>query len=260
MLADFIRTLRKKRDLTQEYIADKLGLTRQTYSQIEHGDRELTISEAKILADVFDISLQDLLDERDRPLIVEIEEEKKRSREPEPGIRISVPQRNLAKFKEVLLYILSKVGGKPNVGETVLYKLLYFIDFDYYEKYEEQLIGATYIKNNHGPTPVEFKMIVDDMIEAGELVRVPSRHFGHDQKKYLPVRDPDLSVLENAREIAHINSVLARLSDSNATELSRLSHLDVPWIIAEKLKPIDYEAVFYRTAETSARHYDDDRD
>ena len=24
----------------------------------------------------------------------------------------------------------------------VLYKILYFIDFDYYEKYEEQLVGA----------------------------------------------------------------------------------------------------------------------
>jgi len=31
---------------------------------------------------------------------------------------------------------------------TVLYKILYFIDFDYYEKYEEQLMGALYIKNN----------------------------------------------------------------------------------------------------------------
>jgi hypothetical protein len=63
-------------------------------------------------------------------------------------IRIDVPQKNLKKFKEVLLYILEKVGGKPNVGMTVLYKLLYFIDFDYYEKFEEQLIGATYIKNH----------------------------------------------------------------------------------------------------------------
>ena len=71
-----------------------------------------------------------------------------------------VKPENLKKFKEVLLYILSKVGSKPNVGETVLYKLLYFIDFDYYEKFEEQFIGATYIKNHYGPTPIEFKKIV----------------------------------------------------------------------------------------------------
>jgi hypothetical protein len=55
-------------------------------------------------------------------------------------IRISVPQKNLKNFKEALLYILNKVGSKPNVGETVIYKLLYFVDFDYYEKFEEQFI------------------------------------------------------------------------------------------------------------------------
>ena len=77
----------------------------------------------------------------------------------EPQIRISDPQKNLEKFKEVFLYILNKVGSKPNIGETVIYKLLYFIDFNFYEKYEEQLIGAAYLKNRFGPTPVEFKKI-----------------------------------------------------------------------------------------------------
>ena len=52
---------------------------------------------------------------------------------------------------------------------TVLYKLLYFIDFDYYEKFEEQLVGATYIKNHFGPTPVEFKKIVDTIKLKREL-------------------------------------------------------------------------------------------
>jgi hypothetical protein len=77
--------------------------------------------------------------------------------------RISIPQKNLKKFEQVLLYILCKVGSKPNIGETVIYKLLYFIDFNFYEKYEEQLIGATYIKNQYGPTPKEFIKVVDTM-------------------------------------------------------------------------------------------------
>ena len=42
-------------------------------------------------------------------------------------MRVSVPIRNIPKFKEVFLYILNKVGAKPNVGKTVLFKLLYFI-------------------------------------------------------------------------------------------------------------------------------------
>ena len=40
--------------------------------------------------------------------------------------------------------------------------------------------------------------------------------------------------------------------------LSQYSHEDVPWISAEDGKPIEYEAVFYRTPKTSVRNYDDD--
>jgi transcriptional regulator with XRE-family HTH domain len=257
MKQEFIKKLREDRKLTQEYIADSLGLTRQTYSLIEHGKRDLTVNEARILAELFGISLDNFLDERDIPVVIEIEGDELSGKEEKTGLRISVPQRNFQKFKEVLLYILSKVGGKPNVGETVLYKLLYFIDFDYYEKYEEQLIGATYIKNHHGPTPIEFKSIIEEAIKNGEIILVKSKYFSYDQRKYLPVRDPDLSKLINAREIKHIDEVLARLSDFNASELTAISHDDVPWIIAEDLKPIAYEAVFYRTSKTTVRHYDE---
>ena len=130
-------------------------------------------------------------------------------------MRISVPQKNLGKFKEVLLYILNKVGSKSNIGETVIYKLLYFIDFDFYEKYEEQLIGATYMKNKYGPTPVEFKKIVDKMSKDKEIEKVKSNFFAYPQTKYLPLRKPDLSKLK-ANEIEVIDDVLNKLSDMTA--------------------------------------------
>lgn len=259
MISKFIQAQRKKRHLTQDYLASQLNISRPTYLQIEKGTRELTVSEAEKLARIFDISLEDLLQEREASISVTLEKDKERLSSNSRGgdIRISVPRKNLAKFKEVLLYILSKAGGKPNVGETVLYKLLYFIDFDYYEKYEEQLIGATYIKNHYGPTPVEFKDIVEEMIRQGEIVKVTSKYFNHPQRKYLAVKNPDLTKLKDARELQHIDEVLARLGDKNAAELTEYSHEDIPWVIAKENKPLDYEAVFYRTPKTSVRNYDD---
>jgi len=174
-----------------------------------------------------------------------------------PQIRINVPARNLETFKEVLLYILGKVGSKPNIGETVLYKLLYFIDFDYYEKYEEQLIGATYIKNKHGPTPVEFQKIVEKMIKEKEIEKVKSTYFTFPQTKYLPLRKPNLSKLK-ANEMELIEDVLCRLSDMNAVQISEYSHNDVPWLTTESGKEIEYESVFYRIAPYSVRDYSDD--
>jgi uncharacterized phage-associated protein len=177
-----------------------------------------------------------------------------KERKLQPRIRINVPQKNMEKFKEILLYILNKVGSKPNVGETVIYKLLYFVDFDFYEKYEEQLIGAAYLKNHYGPTPVEFEKIVEEM--AGkDLVRVQSTYFNFPQNKYLPLRKPDLSKLK-ANEIETIDNVLNKLSDMNASQISDYSHNDVPWLTTEDEEIIEYESAFYRTAPYSVREYE----
>lgn len=251
----FLLELRKNQGVSQAFMAEKIGLSRASYIEIEKGAKELTLSQANKIAEIFYITLPELISgEKMSNIKVSINDvvEKKEKQE----MRIDVPQKNLKKFKEVLLYVLEKVGSKSNVGMTVIYKLLYFIDFDYYEKFEEQLIGATYIKNHYGPTPVEFKKIVENMEIKGELETVRSKYFQHDQTKYLPRRESDISVL-NAKEIKHIDEVLSRLSDKSATELSDYSHKDIPWIGTQDGKVINYESVFYRTPETSVRIYDD---
>ena len=65
-------------------------------------------------------------------------------------MRINKPIKDNQRVKEVVLYILNKLGSPQN--ETVLHNILYFIDFDYYEKYEEQLMGLTYIKKSRNKT------------------------------------------------------------------------------------------------------------
>jgi len=256
-LAKKIKQLREKSGFSQGYMADKLKMSRPTYMQIEKGGRELTISEAEKLASIFGMSLENFLAGKE-PVKIDIIFEKgnKKKQTKKDDIRISVPQEYKEKFKTTFAYILKKVGGKPNVGMTVLYKLLYFIDFDYYEKFEEQLTGAVYIKNHYGPTPVMFAKIADEMKENNELEIVSTKFYQKDQKKYFinPKYSPDLSVL-NAMEIKHIDDELERLSDLNATELSDLSREDVPWITAEDGNPLDYESVFYRTDKTSVRDY-----
>jgi len=79
------------------------------------------------------------------------------------SIRISVPEISLEKFKNVLLYLAEQCAGKPNVGETVINKLLYFCDFNYYEIYEEHLTGAKYIKRQYCPVPIGIENIIEQM-------------------------------------------------------------------------------------------------
>ena len=259
-LSHLIKELREKRGMSQAEVARQLNMARPTYIQMEKSGHEPTASELQKMSEIFSVPVTFFFSgsKRARSFSVELTEKKNEMKKAQDhDIRISVPQKNLRKFKEVLLYILQKVGAKPNVGETVLYKLLYFIDFDFYEKYEKQLIGATYIKNHHGPTPVEFKKIVEDMNKNGEIEVVRSKYFQYDQKKYLPVRASDLSEL-SALEKEHIDEVLARLSDKNAKDLSDYSHADTPWLVHEMGDVISYETVFYRGHEHSVRNIDDE--
>ena len=262
MIGRFILELRKKYGLTQGFIASKIGISRPTYARIEKGERDLTITQTKKIAEVFGISFEDLLDKKEEiKAIINIEGSKKSRKIVETKIRISVPQKRVDKFKQVLLYILKKVGGKPNVGMTVIYKLLYFIDFDYYEKYEDQLMGLVYLKNHHGPTPLLFENLISKMIKSGDVEVVKSKFYQYPQTKYLvnPETELNLSIL-NGQEKEHIDWELQRLSDLTGIQLSELSHKDVPWVSADEGKPLDYESVFYRTTETSVRKYDNTED
>lgn len=247
-----IKQLRQSAELSQAELAKAIGTSREIVSNIENGVRMPKLDEINKVANFFNCSIDDLINNEESVEIIV-----KKSREAKPKketLRISVPQKNFIKFKEVLLYILNKVGAKPNVGETVIQKMLYFIDFDYYEKHEEQLVGANYIRSKFGPTPAEFIKVIGDMIENKDVVKVKNRHFSYSQTKYLPLRNPDLSAL-NANELNTIDNVLGRLSDMNASQIAEYSHNDIPWLGTEDQEKIDYEAVFYRTPAYSVRNY-----
>lgn len=247
-----IKILREKTGMSQDTLSQKMGIPRPAVSQIESGERKISADELQKLSHIFHVSVDDLLNPVKEPEVHLHKAKGKKASKPQ--MRISVPQKNLQKFKEVLLYILNKVGAKENIGETVIYKLLYFIDFDFYEKYEEQLVGATYIKNKYGPTPVEFVKIIDGMIEGKEIEKVKSEYFNFPQTKYLPRRKPDLAKFK-ANEIEVIDDVLNRLSDMNGSQISAYSHSDVPWVTTGDGEVIEYESVFYRTPPYSVRAY-----
>ena len=250
--------MREEKSLSQDDLASALGLSRQTISKYENGETNFTLDIIKKLSQFFDVDYSCFIDNK-LPVRPEynIIEGKKATEEQE--IRIDIPQENISKFKQVLLYILNKVGAKPNVGQTVIYKLLYFIDFDYYEIFEEQLMGLKYIKNTYGPTPIDFAKLIQEMEKDGELEEVKTKYFNKDQTKYLPIKEPNLSLL-SGQEIKHIDDELARLSDMTAKELSEYSHKDIPWIGANMGEIMDYEAVFYRNDDTSRREYVEEYD
>lgn len=247
-----IKKLRNNAGLSQQSVAEKLGMARATYASLEVNRREPDLAEIRSISQFYEMPMVDLVEpDHGSSMINEPAPEYQTGKEPEAPQRDPEPQINPEKLREVLLYILGKIGGKPNVGETVLYKLLYFIDFDYYEKHGQSITGLTYVHNHYGPTPtLAFVDVIKRMEINDELEIITTKHFSNTLKKYLPVITVDLQKL-SARELAHIDQELARLGDKSHSELTELSRFDTPWVVARQGEAILYRDVFYRTVRTA---------
>ncbi|MBP6695930.1 MAG: DUF4065 domain-containing protein [Saprospiraceae bacterium] len=252
-----ITEVRKMKGLSQEDLAKSIKISRPSLAQIELGNRRVDIFELQKLSMILEFSLDDFMSE-DFPASqdVGLKEEKKVKKEEE---RISEPTLQVNKFKNVLLYILERCAGKPNVGETVLYKLLYFSDFNYYELYEEHLTGATYRKLPYGPVPQKLDIIIGQMVEKGQLQKVNTEHHGYRQTRYLPLEKADLTELR-ASEKEIIDRVIEQMSDWSASMISDYSHKDLPWEVTDEGKDISYELAFYRELPYSVRVYIDENE
>ena len=250
-----ITGLRKMKGLSQEDLAKSVKISRPSLAQIELGNRSVDILELQQLSLILEFSLDDFMS-KDFSASQELEDTAviyaKKQEE-----RISVPTLQISKFKNVLLYILERCAGKPNVGETVLYKLLYFSDFNYYELYEEHLTGATYRKLPFGPVPQKLDTIIGQMIKKGQLQRVKTVYHGFPQTRYLPLEKADLTELR-ASEKEIIDRVIEQMSDWSAAAISNYSHKDMPWLASKEGEEINYELAFYREAPYSVRNYGDE--
>lgn len=244
-----IRALRAEYGFSQAVVAEKLGIARPSVSQIEAGTRSLDQEELGCLASLFDLTIDALLERISTPKV----------KSTDNGVELDLVQPifNKEKFKETILYILERCGAKPNVGETVLYKLLYFADFDFFEIYGKFLTGAQYRKIDHGPAPRDFNVAIEEMMQNQEVRRDVFDYFGKTQKRYLPLRNADLAVF-GAHETKVIDSVIERLSDMNATQISEYSHYDIPWQSTADKELINYGYVFMRTAPYARRNHEMD--
>ncbi|MBR3340486.1 MAG: helix-turn-helix domain-containing protein [Clostridiales bacterium] len=61
MFKDNLVELRKIHEMSQEELADKIGVSRQTLSKYETGESLPDIEKCKLIADVFSVSIDDLL-------------------------------------------------------------------------------------------------------------------------------------------------------------------------------------------------------
>lgn len=159
---------------------------------------------------------------------------------------------DISKIEQVYLYVIKNSQSNINFGKTLFYKILYFSDFDHYERYEQSITDDTYCKLPYGPAPSSFRVVISNLKSKGLVKEIHINKNGHEQIRYIPLKDFRSDKL-STEEKNEIDQVISRLGGMTATQVSAYSHQDMPYKSTNHGEEIDYELVFYRNPIFSVR-------
>lgn len=158
---------------------------------------------------------------------------------------------NQKKYENAILYLCQKLDGEVR-GKKKLAKLLYFADFDFYEKNQRSITGDVYRALPMGPFPTALDTITDAMTKSKVMIvdQVEEREGYNPTEMYRSLGKSDLSVFDKG-ETEMLDRVAVKYGHLNGKQLEELSHAEAPYIGTELRKEIPYELAFYRGTDFS---------
>lgn len=150
------------------------------------------------------------------------------------------------KYEQVIIYLCSKLGGEIR-GKKKLAKLLYFADFDFFEKFQKSITGDVYKALPMGPFPAGLKDISAGMTKKKVITveNIEERDGYIPTEVYHCLVKPDVSLFSN-EEKKMLDRVALKYGHLTGKQLEELSHAEAPYIGTELKKEISYELSFYR--------------
>ena len=161
-----------------------------------------------------------------------------------------MPKVSEKKYQAVILYLAQKLGGEIR-GKKKLAKLLYFVDFDFFEKFEKSITGDVYKALPMGPFPVCMEKVLADMAKENKLVikTEKSRADYNPTEIYKATTQPG-EILSTA-EMAVLDRVVLKYGQLTGKQLEDLSHAEAPYIGTAPNQEIAYELATYRDTNSS---------
>lgn len=219
--ASHLKSLRVNQGLSQASVAERLGLSRQSYMAVERGARGLTLQEAEGLCELYGVSIGEL-------------------------VQTTVPQ--YEKYRQMILgYLKSSVSIDGKVPKTKLAKLLYLADFAWYYENLESMSGMRYLRRTYGPVPDSFYRALDELSEEGKIT-IESR--GDAMLVFIGAgaKRQKLDLLSND-EIDLIKRISTKWKNKRTQEIVDFTHEQLPYKLCAPDEVIPYELITQENPE-----------
>lgn len=215
-----IKRLREQLGISQSTVADSIGVSRPSYDKVESGDKELTISQAKALAEALGTNFENLFGDSVSQMTVKYDE---------------------SRYKDMIRRFISHAGAESDgrIPKTKLAKLLYLADFAWFYYHLEPISGLEYRRIPQGPVPDEYFRVIDSMYDAGEI---DIKFSGKAMMIGLNELDPQDEVLskEQGELIADIAN---EWKEARTDAIVNFTHSQDPWRMCADKEIIPYELI-----------------
>ena len=215
-----IKRLRESLGLSQQYMADALGMSRPSYDKVEAGTKELTVAEARKLSDELGTSFD----------IIFMNSEPSTSYDKE-------------RYKEMIRRFIRYAGADSDgrIPKTKLAKLLYLLDFSWYYDNLESVSGLQYRRIAQGPVPDEFFRTIEEMYDTEEIdIKLRGRAMMISLNEEL---DPANKHLLSDEQDKRLREIAAQWKTANTRAIVDYTHSQLPWKYCEPNELIPYDAI-----------------
>jgi len=152
---------------------------------------------------------------------------------------------NEKKYKNLILFFAGKIRN-GTLGKLKMMKLLYFLDFDYFEKYGKSVTGDEYLRFENGPVPRMAEKMLKEM--GSKDIKITKRKIAlgyNDQLHIEALKDFDVSLFSR-EELLMMEETANKWEKFSGTEMKTASHGEAPWIATKPNNVIDYNLAYYR--------------
>jgi DNA-binding XRE family transcriptional regulator len=213
-----IKELRTKNKLSQEQVAQAIGVSRPTYSAIEVGKQKLNTDEVQKLASLFGITVDELLSGH-------------------------IP--DIAKYKHMILsYLRMNMSVDGKIPKTKLAKLLYLTDFAWFYDHTESMSGMQYRKIAYGPVSDTFFRALDELEEMGKI-EIDRKHDDAKNRDIILIGEAESNYNEkittlNSEELILIKKIGTKWKNKKTQEIVNFTHNQLPYTLCRMDEIIPY--------------------
>ena len=214
-----VKELRLSKGLSQEQVAKAIDVSRPTYTAIEAGKQDISLDEAKKLATLFGIGVDELLSG-------------------------AIP--NIEKYKHMILtYLRMGLSDDGKVPKTKLAKLLYLADFAWFYDHLESMSGMQYRKIAYGPVPDMFFRALDELKEDG---KIDVEEKNESDKTMFLISESESNKNEKIQTLSSdekklMKGIVDKWKDKKTHEIVNFTHNQLPYFLCRDNELIPYELI-----------------